>query len=53
MMMLSYCLTVSLHNMGDALVGTVVLLMPFLVLKGGLDSSHNQHECQSCRGPEA
>lgn len=52
MMMLSDCLTVSLHNVGYALVGTMVLLVPLLVLEGGLDSSHNQHKCQSCCGPK-
>ena len=49
---LSGCLTISLHDMGYALVGPVILLMPFLVLKGGLDSSHNQHKCQRCCGPK-
>lgn len=45
-------LTISLHNMGCALVGAMILLVPFLVLKGGLDSSHDEHECQSCCGPK-
>lgn len=51
-MMLFGCLTISLHNMGYAVVGPVVLLMPFLVLENSLDSSHNQHKRQCCCGPE-
>jgi len=31
-----------------ALVCSVILLMPLLVLKNGLDSCHNQHKSQCC-----